>query len=228
VKEHFDLLRLPMEMQGLKPSILMGKLKQHLPPGVSPDTDLFLAMFLIRLLPSMRETVGTGNHKMATESCGRPVGHSRRPQPHSQVPQHREFGVQLQQSGRRATKGAAKPAPKVALLPALTSIRFTTLAMASVNFTITTLTKLTGVFHPVLGKKNKKPLNLYRFGSTINTLHCHGHAFASGTSPGGIFFLLLGFDTVPKCKARRRAAHTSSEPCCCQFSLCLYRLWKQF
>jgi hypothetical protein len=42
-----------MEMQGLKPSILMGKLKQHLPPGVSPDTDLFLAMFLIRLLPSM-------------------------------------------------------------------------------------------------------------------------------------------------------------------------------
>jgi hypothetical protein len=54
-----------MEMQGLKPSILMGKLKQHLPPGVSPDTDLFLAMFLIRLLPSMREMVGSGNHKMA-------------------------------------------------------------------------------------------------------------------------------------------------------------------
>jgi hypothetical protein len=35
-----------MEMQSLKPSILMGKLKQHLPPGVSPDMDLFLAMFL--------------------------------------------------------------------------------------------------------------------------------------------------------------------------------------
>jgi hypothetical protein len=52
-----------MDMQGLKPSILMGKLKQHLPPGVSPDADLFLAMFLIRLLPSMREAVGTGNHK---------------------------------------------------------------------------------------------------------------------------------------------------------------------
>jgi hypothetical protein len=54
-----------MEMQGLKPSVLMGKLKQHLPPRVSPDNDLFLAMFLIRLLPSMRETVGAGAHGTA-------------------------------------------------------------------------------------------------------------------------------------------------------------------
>ncbi len=54
-----------MEMQGLKPSVLMGKLKQHLPPGVSPDNDLFLAIFLIRLPSSMRETVGAGAHKMA-------------------------------------------------------------------------------------------------------------------------------------------------------------------
>ncbi len=43
----------------------MGKLKQRLLPGVNPDTDLFLAMFLIRLLPSMREAVGAGNHKTA-------------------------------------------------------------------------------------------------------------------------------------------------------------------
>jgi hypothetical protein len=28
----FELLCLPLEMQGLKPTILMGKLKQHLPP----------------------------------------------------------------------------------------------------------------------------------------------------------------------------------------------------
>ncbi len=61
----FELLRLPMEMQSLKPSVLMGKLKQHLPPGVSPDNDLFLAMFLIHLPPSMRETVGAGAHGMA-------------------------------------------------------------------------------------------------------------------------------------------------------------------
>ncbi len=55
-----------MEMRGLKPSVLMGKLKQHLSPGVSPDNDLFLAMFLIHLLPSMRETVGAGAHGTAT------------------------------------------------------------------------------------------------------------------------------------------------------------------
>ncbi len=48
-QSYFELLCLPMEMQGLKPSVLMGKLKQHLPPGVSPDNDLFLSMFLICL-----------------------------------------------------------------------------------------------------------------------------------------------------------------------------------
>ncbi len=52
-------------MQGLKSSVLMGELKQHLPPGVSSDTDLFLAMFLIRLQPSMREAVGACNQKTA-------------------------------------------------------------------------------------------------------------------------------------------------------------------
>jgi hypothetical protein len=62
---YFELLRLPVEMQSLKLSVLMGKLKQHLPPGIYPDTDLFLAMFLIRLPPSMREAVGAGNHKTA-------------------------------------------------------------------------------------------------------------------------------------------------------------------
>ncbi len=54
-----------MEMQGLKPSVLMGKLRQHLPPSVSPYNDLFLAMFLVCLPPSMRETVGAGNHMRA-------------------------------------------------------------------------------------------------------------------------------------------------------------------
>jgi hypothetical protein len=65
-QSYFELLRLPMEMQGLKPSVLMGKLKQNLPPGASPDNDLFLAMFLIRLPASMRETVGAGDHRTAT------------------------------------------------------------------------------------------------------------------------------------------------------------------
>jgi hypothetical protein len=61
----FELLCFPMEMQGLKPSVFMGKLKQHLPPGVSPDNNLFLAMFLVCLPPSISETVGAGNYMTA-------------------------------------------------------------------------------------------------------------------------------------------------------------------
>jgi hypothetical protein len=64
-QSYFELLCLPKEMQGLKPRVLMGKLKQHLPPGVSLDNDLFLSMFLICLLPSMREAVGAGTHETA-------------------------------------------------------------------------------------------------------------------------------------------------------------------
>jgi hypothetical protein len=67
-QSYFELLWFPMDMQGLKPSILMGKLKQHLPIGVSLDTDLFLAMFLIRLPPSMREAVSAGYHKTAADT----------------------------------------------------------------------------------------------------------------------------------------------------------------
>ncbi len=55
-----------MEMQSLKLSILMEKLKQHLPTEVSPDTELFLTMFLICLLPTLRETVCAGIHETAT------------------------------------------------------------------------------------------------------------------------------------------------------------------
>jgi hypothetical protein len=71
-------------MQYLNPSILIGKLKQHLPPGVSPDTDLFLAMFLIRLPPSMREVVGAGNHKTAAAivKAADALGCLGRPRPH--------------------------------------------------------------------------------------------------------------------------------------------------
>jgi hypothetical protein len=43
-----------MSMDGLKLSILVGKLEQLLPNEVSPDIDLSLSMFLIRLPPSMR------------------------------------------------------------------------------------------------------------------------------------------------------------------------------
>ncbi len=55
-QSYFKLLHFLIEMQGLK---------QHLPPGVLSDHDLFLSMFLIHRLPSMREAVGAGTHKMA-------------------------------------------------------------------------------------------------------------------------------------------------------------------
>ncbi len=65
-QSYFVLLCLPMEMQGLKPSVLMRKLIQHLPLAFLLRNDLFLAMFLVRLPPSMREMVGAGNHKTAS------------------------------------------------------------------------------------------------------------------------------------------------------------------
>jgi hypothetical protein len=63
----------------------MGILKQHLLNGVSPDTKLFSSMFLIWLLPSMREAEGAGNHKTAVGngySCVCFVGRSLRPRPY--------------------------------------------------------------------------------------------------------------------------------------------------
>jgi hypothetical protein len=85
-QSYFELQHLSMEMQGLKPNVLMGKLKQHLPSGVSPDNDLFLAMFLVRLQPSMRMTVGAGNHMTAAamvKATDALLGCSRRPRPYS-------------------------------------------------------------------------------------------------------------------------------------------------
>jgi hypothetical protein len=69
---YFELLRLPLDMKGLKPCILMGKLKQSLPHSVSPDNKLFLAMFLIRLSPSMQKAVGSRNHKTVPGTTRRP------------------------------------------------------------------------------------------------------------------------------------------------------------
>jgi hypothetical protein len=45
-QSYFELLRFPMEMQGLKPSVLMGKLKQHLPPGVLHMTKRITRQFI--------------------------------------------------------------------------------------------------------------------------------------------------------------------------------------
>ncbi len=62
---YFVMLRLPLGMDSMMPRILLGKLKELLSHSISPDNNLFHSMFLIKLPPSMRKTVGTGNHKLA-------------------------------------------------------------------------------------------------------------------------------------------------------------------
>ncbi len=164
METYFELLQLPMEMQGLKHSIPMGKLKQHPPHGVSPDTDLFLSMFLIRLPPSLREAEGVGNHKTAVamvrpadalwNACG-----SHNPTV-ATVMTLCSKEAQLLLAVRRMTEGMATPVPKVILLPAPISFPFKTLAMACTNFTTSMATKPTMAFSLVPGWKTEAPLNL--------------------------------------------------------------------
>jgi hypothetical protein len=170
-------------MQGFKPSVLMGKLKQHLPPRVSPDNDLFLAMFLVHLPPSMRETVGAGNHTTATamvkaadalwDARG---GHD----PTVAAATTQRSRSPAPNNGRRGDKrggnalSKSRPPP-----PAQIFIRFITLAMACANFTITTPIGLTGVLHPVLGRKTNLPPDHFRFSGQSSARHCHGDAFSS-------------------------------------------------
>ncbi len=95
----------------------------------------------------------------------------------SQPPRHSAVGALLLTAGREATNGAVTPAPKVAPLPTQTSILSKTLAMAVVNFTITTPIRLTGALCPVLGRKTSLPPNHFWFGGQSNTRRCHGNAF---------------------------------------------------
>jgi hypothetical protein len=117
----FELLRLPMEMQVLKPSVLMGKLKQHLPLGVSPDNDLFLAMFLIRLPPSMRETIEAGTHgttaamvKAADALWDAQGSHD----PMVAKPSTQRSRSPAASNGKRGDKRGVNARPKVAPIPA--------------------------------------------------------------------------------------------------------------
>jgi hypothetical protein len=166
-QSYFYLLRLPMEMPGLKPSVLMGKLKQHFPPGV-PDTDLFLAMFLIHLPPSVREVVGAGNHKTAVAIVKGPdtLWDARG----GQSPTVAADMTQCSRSpapagGKKSDKRNGNAHSKVTLLPTPIFYLSTTLAMACVNFT-TTPTRLTGVFPPCLVGKLKSRRTFTRSAAT--------------------------------------------------------------
>ncbi len=124
---------------------------------------------------------GGGRHRKpqdgrsCCESSGRLVGCSKRPRPHGRGLCDTEKSEPSSSKWEEVTKGAATPVTKAAILPARTLL-FTTLAMACVSFTTTMPTRPSGVFHPELGRKTKKPLDPYRFGGNINTCHCHSHA----------------------------------------------------
>jgi hypothetical protein len=180
-QSYFELLRLPMEMQGLKPSVLMGKLKQHLPPRVSPDNDLFLVMFLIRLPPSMRETVGAGAHKTAAamvkvsdalwDARG---GHG----PTVAAASTQQNRRSAPSSGKRGDKrgGYARPKTRPPSRPDFHSFQNPGNDMCKFH-TITTPIGLTGAFRPVLGRKTNSPPDPFRFGGFPHTCRCHGYTF---------------------------------------------------
>ncbi len=125
-----------MEMQGIRPSVLMGKLKQYLPPGVSPYNGLLLSMFLICLPPSMRELVGAGAHGTAAAMVkAADALWDARGSHDSTVAaaSTSEAGAPL--PGIEATNGVVTPAPKVAPPPPVQFfIHSKTLAMACANF----------------------------------------------------------------------------------------------
>ncbi len=126
----------------------MGKLKQSLSHGVSPDNNLLLAMFLIRLLPSMREAVVSGNHKMGAAMV-RAVealwdARSSHDPTVMAAMTHRNRSL-APAEGSRATRGPALPVQKVAPLPTKIFSIFKTLAMVCASITITTMQGPTGV-----------------------------------------------------------------------------------
>jgi hypothetical protein len=104
----------------------------------------------------------------------------------SQPPRHRETGTPLPAAGREATKGTVTPVPKVAPLPAQIFIHFKTLAMACVNFTITTPIGLTDAFRPVLGRKTNT-VRRAPFGSATFSTHATATAMHFPANAGLIF-----------------------------------------
>jgi hypothetical protein len=179
-QSYFELLCLPMEMQGLKPSVLMEKLKQHLPLGVSPDNDLFLAMFLIRLPPSMRETVRAGAHGMAAakvkaaDALWDARGSHDSTVAAALTQRSRSPAPERKRGDKRVGNARLISCP----LPAQTFFLFKTLAMAYVNFTTTMPIGPKGAFRAVLGRKTNLPRDPFRFGGFFRTCHCHGYAFS--------------------------------------------------
>ncbi len=99
--------------------------------------------------------------------------------PRLRLPQLSTAEALLLLAGRRTTKGAAIPIPKVVLLLAQIFSLFKTRAMACVSFITFTATKHTRAFSPAPIRKTKVLPNPYRFSGKFNTCHCHSHALTS-------------------------------------------------
>ena len=59
---YFELLRLPVIVEDIRPLAVFTKLKSLLPFGADQNNEIFMAMFLLRLPPSTREQVGSAEH----------------------------------------------------------------------------------------------------------------------------------------------------------------------
>jgi hypothetical protein len=64
-QSHFELLQLPMEMQGLQAQRPHGEAQAASSAQYQPRQRSFSHDVLIQLTPSMREVVGAGNHRTA-------------------------------------------------------------------------------------------------------------------------------------------------------------------
>jgi hypothetical protein len=178
-QSYFGLLRLPLEMQGLNPTILMGKLKQHLPHGVSPDTDLFLSMFLIRLPPSMREAVRAGNHKTAAAmvTAVNALWDAHRGNDPSVAATMTQCSRSPAPEGKKNDTRGGGACSKSRPPSFQDFFHFLNHPKASVSTTTITAQGPTTVFPLVPGQKTEKPLSLYRLSGGTYTCHGHGHAF---------------------------------------------------
>jgi hypothetical protein len=119
-------------------------------------TDLFLAMFLVRLPPSMRETVGAGNHTTAAAmvKAADALWDARGGNNPTVMPAMTQRSRSpAPNNGRRGDKRGGNAAPKVASPPDPIFTCFKTLPMLSVNLTTITPIRLTGALCPVLIRK---------------------------------------------------------------------------
>jgi len=66
---YFQLLSLPIAVENVRPFTVLSQLKSLLPFGASDNSEMFMAMFLMRLPESTREAVGAAGHVTVAAMC---------------------------------------------------------------------------------------------------------------------------------------------------------------